>query len=105
MANLISPKLTLVEVNGSPSRQFVDSDLRQRTGVPVAACAALFCVAFAPFCALAQYRFDSWTTDNGLPQNSIHVIRQARDGYLWLATWPANWSLRLDSHGLGTVSS
>ena len=36
--------------------------------------------------AQAQYRFDSWTADNGLPQNSIHAIHQARDGYLWLAT-------------------
>lgn len=35
---------------------------------------------------LAQYRFDSWTTDNGLPQNSVLAITQTRDGYLWLAT-------------------
>ena len=44
---------------------------------------AAFCPASA---AQAQYRFDSWTADNGLPQNSIHAIHQARDGYLWLAT-------------------
>jgi ligand-binding sensor domain-containing protein len=31
-------------------------------------------------------RFDSWTTDNGLPQNSVNDILQTRDGYLWLAT-------------------
>lgn len=36
--------------------------------------------------AAAQYRFDSWTTDNGLPQNSIRSIIQTRDGYLWLTT-------------------
>jgi len=36
--------------------------------------------------AFAQYRFDSWTADNGLPQNSVQAIRQTRDGYLWLAT-------------------
>lgn len=35
----------------------------------------------------AQYRFDSWTTDNGLPQNSISSIVQTRDGYLWIATF------------------
>lgn len=35
----------------------------------------------------AQYRFESWTTDNGLPQNSIRSIIQTRDGYLWLATF------------------
>jgi len=44
---------------------------------------AVLCPASA---AQAQYRFDSWTADNGLPQNSIHAIHQARDGYLWLAT-------------------
>ncbi len=34
----------------------------------------------------AQYRFDHWTTDNGLPQNSVSMLVQTRDGYLWLAT-------------------
>jgi signal transduction histidine kinase/ligand-binding sensor domain-containing protein len=34
----------------------------------------------------AQFRLDSWTTDNGLPQNSVYGITQTRDGYLWLAT-------------------
>jgi len=34
----------------------------------------------------AQYRFDSWTTENGLPANSIWAIRQTRDGYLWMTT-------------------
>jgi ligand-binding sensor domain-containing protein len=44
---------------------------------------AIFCPASM---AQAQYRFDSWTADNGLPQNSIHAIHQARDGYIWLVT-------------------
>jgi len=35
---------------------------------------------------LAQYRFDVWTTDNGLPQNSVYSILQTRDGYLWFTT-------------------
>lgn len=35
---------------------------------------------------LAQYRYDHWTADNGLPQNSVRDIVQTRDGYLWLAT-------------------
>ncbi|HJQ70779.1 MAG TPA: two-component regulator propeller domain-containing protein [Blastocatellia bacterium] len=35
----------------------------------------------------AQYRFDSWTTDNGLPQNSVRSIIQTRDGYLWMTTF------------------
>jgi signal transduction histidine kinase/ligand-binding sensor domain-containing protein len=37
--------------------------------------------------AFAQYRFDHWTADNGLPQNSVRDILQTRDGYLWLATF------------------
>ena len=45
----------------------------------------LLCL-FAPPVAHGQYRFDSWTTDNGLPQNSVRSILQTRDGYLWLAT-------------------
>lgn len=36
--------------------------------------------------AFAQYHIDSWTTDNGLPHNSVRAILQTRDGYLWLAT-------------------
>ncbi|MEJ7701598.1 MAG: two-component regulator propeller domain-containing protein [Pyrinomonadaceae bacterium] len=36
--------------------------------------------------AQAQYRFDHWTTDNGLPQNSVRRIVQTSDGYLWLTT-------------------
>src|SRR6185369_5676314 len=37
--------------------------------------------------AHAQYRFDHWTADNGLPQNSVRDILQTRDGYLWLTTF------------------
>jgi ligand-binding sensor domain-containing protein/signal transduction histidine kinase len=28
----------------------------------------------------------SWSTENGLPQNSVHQIFQSRDGYIWIAT-------------------
>jgi diguanylate cyclase (GGDEF)-like protein len=34
-----------------------------------------------------QYRFDSWTTDNGLPQNGVREITQTPDGYLWFTTF------------------
>ncbi len=44
-----------------------------------------FC-AFGYQTVTAQYRFDSWTTDNGLPQNGIRSITQTPDGYLWLTT-------------------
>lgn len=34
-----------------------------------------------------SYRFETWTTERGLPQNSVYAIRQAPDGYLWLTTF------------------
>ena len=37
--------------------------------------------------ATAQYHLDHWTTDDGLPQNSIRSITQTRDGYLWMTTF------------------
>ena len=36
--------------------------------------------------ARAQYGFESWTADAGLPQNIITGIQQTRDGFLWIAT-------------------
>jgi signal transduction histidine kinase/ligand-binding sensor domain-containing protein len=36
--------------------------------------------------AVAQYRFDAWTTSNGMPNNSIWALCQTRDGYLWITT-------------------
>ncbi|HZS45943.1 MAG TPA: two-component regulator propeller domain-containing protein [Blastocatellia bacterium] len=36
--------------------------------------------------ASGQYHFDSWTTENGLPHNTINSILQTHDGYLWLAS-------------------
>jgi signal transduction histidine kinase/ligand-binding sensor domain-containing protein len=35
----------------------------------------------------AQYRFDRWTTDNGLPQNNVNNILQTSDGFLWMTTF------------------
>ena len=29
---------------------------------------------------------DVWTTENGLPQNTIQAVVQTRDGYLWIGT-------------------
>lgn len=44
----------------------------------------VWAVAHTSVCA--QYQIQSWTTDDGLPQNTVHSIVQTRDGYLWLAT-------------------
>ena len=46
---------------------------------------ALF--SFVAFRAVAQVTVDSWTAENGLPQNIIRAICQTPDGYLWLATF------------------
>lgn len=46
----------------------------------------LFVVLVRTSPAAAPYRFFSWTTENGLPQNSIQALRQTRDGYLWMST-------------------
>ena len=42
--------------------------------------------ALDPSTPLPQYGHDVWTSDSGLPQNSITAILQTRDGYLWLGT-------------------
>ena len=44
-------------------------------------------VVFSQTTSSTQYRFDSWTTDNGLPQASVNSILQTRDGFLWLTTF------------------
>ena len=35
---------------------------------------------------LLHYHSRVWQTDDGLPQNSVQAILQARDGYLWIGT-------------------
>lgn len=34
-----------------------------------------------------EYGFDTWTTANGLPQNTVTGVVQTSDGYLWLSTF------------------
>jgi signal transduction histidine kinase/ligand-binding sensor domain-containing protein len=43
-------------------------------------------MALDPHTPLAQYGYQSWQTDTGLPQNTVHAIVQGRDGFLWIAT-------------------
>jgi ligand-binding sensor domain-containing protein/signal transduction histidine kinase len=42
--------------------------------------------ALDPHRALDHFGHQAWRTDSGLPQNTVHSLLQARDGYLWLAT-------------------
>ena len=41
---------------------------------------------FASTTTYSQYQIESWTTERGLPQNTVHSVVQSADGYLWLAT-------------------
>src|SRR5215510_5976693 len=60
--------------------------IRPFSGLLALAVCLLWCLAPGQS-ASAQYRFDAWTTDNGLPQNCINDILQTSDGYLWMATF------------------
>lgn len=55
----------------------------------------IFAVAGLLFCGFlpdnsaasgAHYSVKTWTTEDGLPQNSVIAMTQTRDGYLWLGT-------------------
>ncbi|MGH7996315.1 MAG: two-component regulator propeller domain-containing protein, partial [Opitutaceae bacterium] len=52
--------------------------------------AMLFCAtatwALDPNQNLRRYGYQSWQTESGLPQNTVHAIVQTRDGYMWFAT-------------------
>jgi ligand-binding sensor domain-containing protein len=80
-------------VTGSGRMKFVTSKIdgysfRQFGQACLLSALLLGCLCLcSPHAVTAQYRFDSWTTDNGLPQGSINSILQTRDGYIWLATF------------------
>ncbi|MFL6247282.1 MAG: two-component regulator propeller domain-containing protein [Thermoanaerobaculia bacterium] len=42
--------------------------------------------ALDPSRALTQARLSVWTSESGLPQNTVNAIVQTRDGYLWMGT-------------------
>ncbi len=42
--------------------------------------------ALEPTTPLGGYARQSWTMENGLPQNTVQALAQTRDGYLWLGT-------------------
>lgn len=43
-------------------------------------------LALDPNRAVTQYILETWTSENGLPQNTVHQILQTRDGFLWIGT-------------------
>jgi diguanylate cyclase (GGDEF)-like protein len=42
--------------------------------------------ALDPSKAITQYMQTTWTSESGLPQNSVQAIAQTTDGYLWMGT-------------------
>jgi diguanylate cyclase (GGDEF)-like protein len=42
--------------------------------------------ALDPAKAITQYMQTSWTSESGLPQNSVQAVAQTADGYLWFGT-------------------
>ena len=52
--------------------------------LPAALLLASLLLGAAPI--YAQTRIDAWTTDNGLPQNSVTGITKTPDGYIWFTT-------------------
>ena len=42
--------------------------------------------ALDPRTPLQRYARQIWSTENGLPQNSVHALLQSRDGFLWVGT-------------------
>src|SRR4051812_26512364 len=60
---------------------------RQPTRQVIARLVMLLALGLWASAARAQYRFDHWTADNGLPQNSVRDIVQTQDGYLWFTTF------------------
>lgn len=41
-----------------------------------------------------NFSIETWSTDRGLPQNSVNALLQSRDGYIWLGTY--NGVVRFD---------
>ncbi len=42
--------------------------------------------ALDPNRSLNEFGHQAWTTENGLPQNTVQAIVQTQDGYLWIGT-------------------
>lgn len=55
--------------------------------VVLTAAAPLAAQEVHPFTAPPPHTIDQWTTEDGLPQNSVNAIVQTSDGYLWLGTF------------------
>ena len=55
-------------------------------GVVLLVCLASVTFALDPYRSLGPYGHRLWTRSDGLPNNSVQALLQARDGYLWIGT-------------------
>lgn len=58
----------------------------QRVGLVFLCLLSLSAIPALASTSPSHYHLDTWTTENGLPDNSIRALCQTRDGYLWLST-------------------
>ncbi len=66
-----------------PARDGLVIALRVACALTVA-CTSAF--GLDPAQHVAQYGHQTWRTETGLPQNSVHAILQTHDGFIWLGT-------------------
>jgi ligand-binding sensor domain-containing protein/signal transduction histidine kinase len=59
---------------------------KYRTVLVLSSLCCLVVCFFSPAALATAFKFESWTSDKGLPQNSVYSILQTRDGYIWFTT-------------------
>ncbi|MGD0479933.1 MAG: two-component regulator propeller domain-containing protein [Terracidiphilus sp.] len=54
--------------------------------IPLLLCWAATALALEPTTTLANYGWQAWAMENGLPQNTVQALAQTQDGFVWLGT-------------------
>ena len=62
------------------------SGVSRRAGIFVAPLCLMLACLLSPAALAKGLKFEAWTSDDGLPQNSVYSILQTRRGYLWFTT-------------------
>jgi hypothetical protein len=76
-----------------------------KTGAIILLFSAFVCsplMTLNPELEVTQYVIDTWTIDDGLPQNTVSHIIQTHDGYLWIGT--GNGLARFDGAGFAVFN-
>jgi len=72
------------EMSIAPSRVF--HRIAGRILLIVTVLIAIPALALDPNRSLKEFGNQVWLTENGLPQNTVQVVTQTRDGYIWIGT-------------------